>query len=312
LRRRTLLALSAATALSSAVPAFAETTEPNQGNPAMPAPTKSGFAPVNGINLWYEIYGEGKPLVLMHGGFTTIEMFAPILPALAAGRQVIAVELQAHGHTGPLGRPMTFGNMATDVAELIRYLGHEKADVMGYSLGGNTALRMAIDHPEVVDHLVCVSCVFAFSGWQDYNQQGMKGMAFDVAGTAAGMKQSPLYPMYAKANANPEATWDQAVAEMVSLVSTDFDWSAEVPGIKAPTLIVVGDWDSVRISHAAKFFELLGGSLQDAMYDRSGMNQNRLAVMPNMTHYETGMSPALPPLVLPFLDGYADVPRFAG
>lgn len=312
MKRRSLLALAAATALSSVAPALAQTNSSNEGNPAMPAPKTSGFAPVNGIKLYYEVYGEGKPLVLLHGGFTTIEMFAPILPALAEGHQVIAVELQAHGHTGPLGRPMTFEAIATDVAELIRYLGHDKADVVGYSLGGNTALRMAIDHPEVVDHLVCVSCVYAFSGWQEYNQQGMKGMAFDVAGTAAGMKQSPLYPMYAKANPDPEATWPQAVAEMVSLVSKDFDWSAEIPSIKAPTLIVVGDWDSVRISHAAHFFELLGGSMQDAMYDRSGMNANRFAVMPNTTHYESGMSPSLPSIVLPFVDGYPDAPRFAG
>jgi pimeloyl-ACP methyl ester carboxylesterase len=278
----------------------------------MLTPTKSGFAPVNGINLYYEIFGEGKPLVLLHGGFTTIEMFMPILPALAAGRQVIGVDLQAHGRTGPLGRPMTFEAMATDIAELIRYLGHDKANIMGYSLGGNTALRTAIDHPDVVDHLVVVSSVYAFSGWQDYNQQGMKGMAANPAAAADGMKQTPLYPLYAQVAKDPETTWPKAVAEIVSLVGKDFDWSAEIPGITAPTLLVVGDWDSVRISHAAKFFELLGGSKQDAMYDRSGMNQNRMAVLPNTTHYESGMSPALPPVVLPFLDGYPEAPRFAG
>ena len=312
MHRRSLLVLAAATALSSVAPAFAQTNTTNQGNPAMPAPTKSGYAPVNGIQLYYEIYGEGKPLVLMHGGFTTIAMFTPILPALAAGRQVIAVELQAHGRTGPLGRPMTFENMATDVAELIRYLGHEKADVMGYSLGGNTALRVAIDHPEVVDHLVVVSSVYAFSGWQEYNQQGMKGMAADPVAAAAGMKQSPLYPMYAAVAKDPETNWPKAVAEMASLVGKDFDWSAEIPKITAPTLLVVGDWDGVRISHAAHLFELLGGSKQDAMYDRSGMNQNRMAVLPNTTHYESGVSPALLPVVLPFLDGYPEAPRFAG
>ena len=136
------------------LPARAATQPETQETPKMLTPTASDYAPVNGVKIHYQTYGEGKPLVLLHGGFTSTEMFMPILPALAAGRQVIGVDLQAHGRTGPLGRPMTFAAMATDIAELIRYLGHEKADVMGYSLGGNTALRTAIDHPDVVDRLV--------------------------------------------------------------------------------------------------------------------------------------------------------------
>jgi pimeloyl-ACP methyl ester carboxylesterase len=311
MQRRTFLALSTAAAALKALPARAATQPEPQETPAMLTPTTSGFAPVNGIRLHYQIYGEGKPLVLLHGGFMAPEMFMPILPALAAGRQVIGVDLQAHGRTGPLGRPMTFPAMATDIAELIRYLGHEKVDVMGYSLGGNTALRTAIDHPEVIDRLVLVSCVYAFSGWQDYNQQGMKGMGLDPAATAEQMKQTPLYQLYTQVAPDPEASWPKAVAEFVAMIGQDFDWSAEVPDIKAPTLLVFGDWDSVRISHAAHFFELLGGSMQDAMWDRSGMNQNRMAVLPNTTHYESGVSPALPPVVLPFLDGYPAAQRFA-
>ncbi len=310
--RRTFLTLSAAAGVLGALPVRAQTQPSSTETKTMLTPTSSGYAPVNGVKLWYQTYGEGKPLVLLHGGFTNIEMFMPILPALAAGRQVIGVELQGHGRTGPLGRPMTWESLATDIAELIRYLGHEKADVMGYSLGGGTAIRTAIDHPEVVDHVVAVSATYAFSGWQDYNQQGMKGMAADPVAAAAGMKQTPLYPMYTAVAKDPEASWPKAVEEIVGLVGTDFDWSAEVAKIKAPTLLVVGDWDSVRISHAAKFFELLGGSKQDAMYDRSGMNQNRMAVLPNTTHYESGVSPMLPPIVIPFLDGYPPVPLFAG
>jgi pimeloyl-ACP methyl ester carboxylesterase len=312
MRRRSFLALSTAAGVLSALPVRAHAQPTPSEMPKMLTPTASGYAPVNGVKLWYQTYGEGKPLVLLHGGFTNIEMFMPILPALAADRQVIGVELQGHGRTGPLGRPMTFEAMATDIAELVRHLGHEKADVMGYSLGGNTAIRTAIDHPEVVDHLVAVSSVYAFSGWQDYNQQGMRGMAADPVAAAAGMKQTPLYAMYAQVAKDPETSWPKAVAEIVSLVGKDFDWSAEIPGITARTLLVVGDWDAIHISHAAKFFELLGGSAQDAMFDRSGMNQNRFAVLPNTTHYESGVSPQLPPVVIPFLDGYADVPVFTG
>jgi pimeloyl-ACP methyl ester carboxylesterase len=312
MNRRSFLALSTAAGLLSTLPAHAQTQPNALEMPKMLTPKSSGYAPVNGVKLWYQTYGEGKPLVLLHGGFTTTEMFMPILPALAAGRQVIGVELQGHGRTGPLGRPMTVEAMATDIAELIRHLGHEKADIMGYSLGGNTAIRTAIDHPEVVDHLVAVSSVYAFSGWQDYNQQGMKGMAADPVAAAAAMKQTPLYPMYAAVAKDPETTWPKAVAEIVALVGQDFDWSAEIPKITAKTLLVVGDWDAIHISLAARFFELLGGSKQDAMFDRSSMNQNRMAVLPNTTHYESGVSPALPPVVIPFLDGYPAAPVFTG
>ena len=154
--RHTLVSIVAATALSLAAPIVTEAQEAPQ-MPQRPTPTKSGYAPVNGVEIYYEIYGEGEPLVLLHGGFYSIEMFAPILPALAKGRQVIGVDLQGHGRTLPFDRPMTFANMATDVAELIKFLGFEKADVMGNSLGGSTALRLAIDYPEVVDKLILVS-----------------------------------------------------------------------------------------------------------------------------------------------------------
>lgn len=310
MHRRSFLTLATAAAATGMLPARAATQSQTQEIPTMLDPTASGYAPVNGIELFYQTFGEGRPLVLLHGGFTQGDMFAPILPALAAGRQVIVADLQGHGRTGPLGRKMTFEALAADVAGLIRHLGHEKADVMGYSLGGITAIRAAIDHPEVVDHVVCVSGVYAFSGWQDYNRQGMKGMAADPAATAEQMKQTPLYPLYEAVARDPETSWPRAVAEIVDLVGSDFDWSEEIPRITAPTLLVFGDWDSVRISHAARFFELLGGSAQDAKYDRSGMNQNRMAVLPDTTHYETGVSPALPPVVLPFLDGYPAAQRF--
>lgn len=297
MNRRHLLAAAILATLATTLPSLAE-------SPAMLTPSTSALAPVNGVNIHYEVYGEGKPLILIHGGFGSVGMFAPILPALAQDRQVIGVDLQAHGRTGPLGRPMTFTAMATDIAELIRFLGFETADVMGYSLGGGVALRLAIDHPEVIDRLVLVSTAYAFDNWHDYNQQGMRGIAANPDATAEGMKGSPMYQGYVAVAPGGAETWHAAVREVAALVGQDFDWSADVPNIKSPTLIVVGDWDSVRIAKATKLFEMLGGGAQDGNWDRSGLNQNRFAVLPNTTHYEAFMSPALPPVVLPFLDGY--------
>jgi len=291
------IAFIAATLLLAA-PAFAqETTQPAEVS--MPAPSTSGHAPVNGVKLYYAVYGEGDPLVLLHGGFGQIEMFGPNIAALAQGRQVIGVDLRGHGRSSLPQEQMTFSDLAADVAGLIEHLGFEKADVMGYSLGGLTAIRLAVEHPQVVDKLVVASAPFAFSGWHDYNQQGMSSVSAST--TAEPMKQSPLYEAYAAVAQDPESNWPRLHDQMGRLLGTDYDWSADIPDIKSPTLLVYGDWDAVRTSHIAAFFELLGGGKQDAQWDRSGMNQNRPAVIPNYTHYDFA-SPALSEAVIPFLD----------
>lgn len=292
--RRTIIALAAVAAF--AVPAAAQEV------PQMPTPVESGHAAVNGVKIWYQTYGEGDPLILIHGGFGSVEMFGPNIERLAQGRRVIGVDLQGHGGTGPLGRPMTFEAMATDIAELIKSLGYDKADVMGYSLGGATALRLAIDHPEVVDRLVLVSMTHAFKNWHEYNYNGMKSIAADPEGTAKGMVGTPMQQAYAAKAPGGEASWAAAVKEIGGLIGTDYDWSAEVPGVKSPTLVVYGDWDAVRISEATKLFELLGGGARDAGWDRSGMGQNHFAVIPNATHYDIISTTAVSEVAIPFLD----------
>lgn len=266
----------------------------------MTSPNRSGHAQVNGVELYYAVYGEGDPLVLLHGGFGQIEMFGPNIAALAAGRQVIAVDLRGHGRTPLTEEQMTFSALAADVAGLIRHLGFEKADVMGYSMGGSVAIRLAIEHPHLVDRLVVASTTYAFAGWHDFNQQGMRSIS--AATTAEPMKQTPFYQAYVAVARDPERNWPRLHDQMGRLLGADFDWSAEVPRIQSPTLVVVGDWDSVRTAHAVAFFELLGGGRQDAGWDRSGMNRNRLAVLPNQTHYELFTSTALSEAVIPFLD----------
>ncbi len=133
---------------------------------------KSGYASINGLQLYYEMYGQGHPLILLHGGLGSIEMFGEVLPLLAQTRQVIAVDLQAHGRTADADRPLSYELMADDIAQLIEQLGLEKADLMGYSLGGSVALRTAIQHPHRVNKLVLVSTPFNRQGWYEEVRAG--------------------------------------------------------------------------------------------------------------------------------------------
>ncbi len=259
---------------------------------------RSSYASVNGLNLYYEIHGAGEPLILLHGGVGAIEMFGEVLPSLAQNRQVVAVDLQAHGRTADIDRPLSFELMAGDIAALIKHLGIEDADVMGYSLGGGVALRIAIQYPEVVRKLVLVSTPFKRDGWYPEVLAGMGQMGPQVAEQ---MKQTPMYQLYASIAPKPE-DWPVLLTKLGELLRQDYDWSNEVAAIKAPTLIVVGDADSVRTAHAVAFFELLGGGKVDAGWDGSGMSNARLAILPSMTHYNIFSSPTLAAVVASFLD----------
>ncbi len=259
---------------------------------------KGNYASVNGLNLYYEIHGAGEPLILLHGGVGAIQMFGEVLPSLAQNRRVVAVDLQAHGRTADIDRELRFELMAGDIAALIKHLGIEEADVMGYSLGGGVALRTAIQHPEVVRKLVLVSAPFKRDGWYPEILAGMGQMGPQVAEP---MKQTPMYQLYASIAPKPE-DWPVLLTKLGELLRQDYDWSNEVAAIKAPTLLVVGDADSVRTAHAVAFFELLGGGKVDAGWDGSGMSNARLAILPATTHYNIYSSPQLSAVVAPFLD----------
>jgi pimeloyl-ACP methyl ester carboxylesterase len=225
-------------------------------------------------------------------------MFSPIMPSLSKTRQVIAVDLQAHGRTADIDRPLRCEAMADDIAALIKYLGIEKADIMGYSLGGGVALRTAIQHPGIVRKLVVVSATFKRDGWYPEIVAAMSQMG---PGAAEPMKQSPMYQMYARIAPKP-ADWPVLLSKLGDLLPQDYDWSKEVASIQAPTLLVFGDADAVRPEHAVQFFELLGGGKKDAGWDGSGMSKARLAVLPGLTHYNIFSAPALASTVTPFLD----------
>ncbi len=158
---------------------------------------KGHYAPVNGLQMHYEMYGEGLPLVLLHGGFGVIGMFEQLLPALARLRQVIGVELQGHGHTADVDRPLTFEQMADDVAALINYLGLERADVLGYSLGGGVALQTVIRHPEVVRKAVLISTPYKRSGWYPEVLAGMGAVSVE------GFAGTPIQQAYMERRAEP-------------------------------------------------------------------------------------------------------------
>jgi pimeloyl-ACP methyl ester carboxylesterase len=256
------------------------------------------YASTNGLEMYYEIHGAGRPLILLHGGVGAIEMFGEVLGLLAEGRQVIAVDLQAHGRTADIDRPFSFESMADDVAALIEHLGFERADVMGYSLGGGVALQTAIRHPEVVRKLVVVSTPFKRDGWYPEVLAGMGQMGPEAAEP---MKQTPMYQLYASVAPKPE-DWPVLLTKLGELLRKDYDWSDEVAKIETPTMIVVGDADSVRTAHAVEFFELLGGGKADAGWDGSGMSDARLAILPATTHYDIFSSPTLASTVTPFLD----------
>ena len=253
---------------------------------------------VNGIELGYLTAGEGEPLILLHGGFGTADMFGPNIELLAAGRQVFGVDLQSHGRSPAVDRPMWFDAMADDIAELIRALGFERAAIMGFSLGGGVALRTGIRHPDVVDRLVLVSTVFKRTGWHPEMRAGMDAMGPEMADF---LRQTPMYEGYVAVAPRVE-DWAVLVEQVTTAIKIDYDWTSDIPELTMPVMIVAGDADGLPPSHAVEFFELLGGGLRDANFDRSGMTRHRLAILPGVTHYDINAVPMLAQAVIPFLD----------
>ncbi len=256
------------------------------------------YVSINGLNMYYEVHGAGKPLVVLHGAFGVVGMFEQLLQQLAETRQVIAVELQAHGHTADIDRPLSFEFLADDVAALLKHLGFANADILGYSLGGSVALQAVIRHPELVRKLTVVSAPCKSDGWYAERLTAMRSMNAEVAKTWIG---SPMHQAYVAVAPKP-GDWTTLAAKIGRLLGQDYDWSKDVAAIKSPTMIVIGDADSIRTAHAVEFFELLGGGKKDAGRDGSGIPNARLAILPATTHYNILSSPMLASSVTAFLD----------
>jgi pimeloyl-ACP methyl ester carboxylesterase len=263
----------------------------------MAAQTPGQYADVNGLHMYYELHGpddaKAPPLVLVHGGVGGITMFGPNLPALAAGRRVIAVELQGHGHTADIDRPLRFELMADDIAALLAQLKIAQADVMGYSLGGGVALQIAIRHPQLVRRLVVVSEPIKRAGFFPEVLA-----AFDHMGpqAAVAMKQSPLATMY------PTVNWATLFTKIGEMARQNYDWSADVAKITSPTMLIFADADAVTPAHITEMWGLLGGGKRDAGLDGSGRPPGRLAIVPGTTHYDILSTDAVARLVVPFLE----------
>jgi len=256
------------------------------------------YAEINGVHLYYETLGEGRPLIVLHGGLGSGQMFGPNLALLAKGHQVIAVDLQGHGRTADIERPLSTERMAGDIAALIEHLGLERPDLMGYSLGGGVALIAALRHPELVGKLVLVSTPIRRSAFyaEILAQQGQV-----TAAAADAMKQTPMYQLYASIAPKPE-DWPRLLTKIGDAMKIDFDYSKEIAGLTATTLIVAGDADIFPPAHAVELFGLLGGGKRDGGWDGSGQPRSRLAILPGLTHYTIFSAPALSAAIIPFLD----------
>jgi pimeloyl-ACP methyl ester carboxylesterase len=275
------------------------------------ASARTGYVQANGVDYHYEIRGEGEPLLLLHGGLGSFDMFGPVLPALAQGRQVIGVDLHGHGHghgrTALGDRPISLIDMGDDMAVLLRELGFEQVDVLGYSMGGGVAFRLAVQHPQMVRRLAMVSTGIARDGFYP----AMLPMQAAVGSAMADMmKDTPMYQSYAAIAPRPE-DFPRLLDRMGELMRTEYDWSKDVARLTMPVMIVFGDSDMYRPEHVIRFYQLLGGGQKDAGWQRENMSRNRLAILPDLTHYDIFRSPALPRAVLPFLNGQSGAGSWA-
>ena len=285
-----LTLLSLATALYGA----AATAQSKQA-----APARSGHVAANGVNYYYEIHGKGEPLLLLHGGMGSIELFEPGLQAFAKSRRVIAVDLHGHGRTELGERPISIVDMGDDMAVILKSLGVRQADVVGFSLGGGVGFRLAVQHPAMVRRLVLISAGFAQDG---FYPELLPMQAQVGAAIAEQMKATPIYKSYVARAPKPEE-FPRLLDRMGELMRKPYDWSEDVKKLEMPVMLVYGDSDMFRPEHIVRFYQLLGGGLRDAGWQREHMSRNRLAILPDRTHYDMFLAPALVPTVLPFLGG---------
>ena len=242
---------------------------------AQQGPT-TGYAPVNGLKMYYEVHGSGEPVVLLHGAFMTITSnWDGWIGELSKTRKVIAVEMQGHGRTADIGRELGSENHADDVAALLKYLKLSRADLIGYSMGGGVAMQVAVRHPNQVRRVVVISSTFRRDGM---TQEGLDAMPTLTAET---FKGSPIEAEYKRLSPTPDQ-FSQFVKRMVAAFSKGNDLSADqLRSTTAPMFFIHGDADGIRLQHVAEMFRLKGGEIHGDLRPRSA---SRLAILPNTTH----------------------------
>jgi pimeloyl-ACP methyl ester carboxylesterase len=258
-------------------------------------PAQGSYAKVNGTEIYYEVRGDGPPLVMLHGGVSPAEMFGTPLTEMAKNFKVIAISARGHGLSKDTAAPWSVEQDADDVAAVLKHLRINKASVMGYSFGGAIALQFAIRHPDMLDKLIAVSIDYSRKGEYPEIKVAFEQMTAAAGTIGASIANSPLGQMY------PGVDWPRLIRKTGELNTKDYDWSAGIRGIKARTLLVFADADSIRPEHIAEFYKLLGGGQRDAGLDGSLRSPNQLAVIPGTTHYTIMASPTVMQYATDFL-----------
>lgn len=258
------------------------------------------YAVVNGINLYYERHGAGSPIILLHGGLGSGEMFGPILPAFTEHHEVILVDLQGHGRTADVDRPLDVRTMADDIAALIDDLSLDRPDVVGYSLGGGVAWQLAFRHPEKIRRMVTASANItrrAIYPEMLAQQQQVSAAAAEF------MKETPMYELYQRVAPRPE-DFPRLLDKIGQAMAVDFDFTEEVRAVGVPTLVIAADCDMAPPSHYVEVFALLGGGQRDGGWMAEGRPEggHQLAILPGSTHYDLFMSPLFATAAVSFLD----------
>ncbi len=306
----TLLGACATSPTSATPPTASPTTKATDMTQSpsytRPAPSQSGTIPINGISYYYEVMGDGPPLLLLHGGLGSIDMFGPLLPQLTAHRTVIGVDLHGHGRTTLGDRPISVIDIADDLALLLTHLGHDQVDVLGYSFGGSTGFRLAVQHPTRVKRLVVVSAGISQDGFYPEILASQHQLS---AAAAPYMKDTPMYTGYIRVAPHPN-DFPRLLDRIAEAMRISYDWTEDAKKLSPPTMLVFGDADMYRLEHIVAFYKAIGGGLRDAGWQRENLSKNRLAILPNLTHYDIFMSPLLATTALTFLDGESQAPRW--
>ena len=257
----------------------------------------TGYAPVNGLNIYYEVHGSGNPVVLLHGSYMTISNnfnWIEWIGELSKSRKVIAVEMQGHGRTADIKRDFSYENLADDVAALLDHLKIPSADLIGYSMVGGVALQCAIRHPEKVRKVVSISAVFRHDGWVKEVLDAYPQF------TAEAFKGSPIETDYKQLSPTPDQ-FPAFVKRVIAMDLKPYDFGADnLKASRAPMLFIHGDADGVRLDHISEMFRLKGGEIMGDMRPRS---PSRLAIVPNTTHVTLmERMPVIVPMVNEFFD----------
>lgn len=280
--------------------ASGDASRADAGDPEPLKPVRSGFAASSeGLSVHYEVFGEGEPIVVMAGAFGDSHSMTQVIGPLSRERQVIAIDLEGHGRTALRQTPMSHERNGDDVAAVLRHLRIARADVAGYSHGGDAAIRMAIQHPEMVRNLIVISTAFERDGWYPEN---LAAMASVGASQAEQMRQTPLGQRYVAVAPHPEQ-FGMLLDRMGELMRKDYDWRKDIAALQTPTLLLFADHDAVSTRHIAEFYALFGGGLKDPGWiGEPQFTRARLAIVPGYTHYNFGQGPDMARVIEAYLD----------